>query len=268
MVETKKVSATVGDLIKYVKQMPPLSKNSVKDDAKDFVWKRLFSHILNVDKNERNGLIKLALKNTVPTITIPKRFGGVSILNKIVALSNFGIKSSDKILKKICSNPSEGEGLREPVRQILSCIEIQKSIHKIEKILSEGVKIFSRHDEDGVERDYFGFPVDMDVDTRRKHVIGSWKTDKYTQLILKRLKIDQTLRQRKKIQKEEACRAIYKAYWDHRTRHRKEKDLGCKNLIGLIQDDIKSGKLSNPSSRGKILKPDTLRRIVYNPSFK
>lgn len=63
-------------------------------------------------------------------------------------------------------------------------LEASKCFFKIGQNLNKKIKMFIRKDADGMVRDYYGFPVEMNIVERRENLMGSTKNDYFAKLIL------------------------------------------------------------------------------------
>jgi len=168
-------------LLDYVKERFSKYPDTVDGRVNKFLNKKKSSYIMSIDNlKERKKMIRLLLKNAFP---------------REIPIEIFKVK---KERQKINKDFDKVRGYEK----------------RIKEILSKGIIIFSRKDEDGKERDYFGFPTEMILKVRQRNLLGSWKESPHANAVLNIYKkIDQTTKKNKKKktrQRDEILTAIYK----------------------------------------------------------
>lgn len=120
---------------------------------------------------------------------------------------------------------------------------------------------FNRKDSDGIDRDYYGFPLSMDIDERRAFITGPSNRDDYAKNLGFNSQIDQR-RKLKNIEDREKDKVLIRKKYNE-LRRNKPRELKVDKILSEIQELIKNGKMHYPSNKkNRFPTISTLRRIV------
>lgn len=131
-------------------------------------------------------------------------------------------------------------------------LKLGQYFFKIGKNLNKNIEMFTRRDNDGITRDYYGFPIEMDIDERRKNLMGSTRNDCFARYFLGfRETVD-----RSKFQELMAARNEYIIRRSRELRRKKRKN----NLKpeAIILQELKAICVSKV-----IPSLNTIRQIIY-----
>lgn len=224
--------------------------------------------------NLRRRRIKFISKEIFPKS--PIKLGQINndVLREIIELRNAGTKSSEIIYEISKYFPKMNKGkLDKLIRGILQIIEVSEYYKKLGQVSAAGIRIFTRKDEDGIERDYWGFPSDMKCETRRKFITSSWENDAFAKINFDDKKIiDQRTRQCHKSLRQKDWEEIRKEFRKLRNSCKNNKGFPIGNIYEEILSKIKKGKLPNPRSIGNNKRKKNeeypsiayIKRKVYN----
>lgn len=130
-----------------------------------------------------------------------------------------------------------------------------KYLARYGKAIQRGIVLFSRIDADGIMRDYYGFPINMNIDERRKYLMGSIAKDDFAKLVIGL--------------KTPIERSSYISLCNKRQEYIIKRGLELrkqsKNLTNKPEKIIQDELINNPCFQwgGKILSLNSIKQIIY-----